>query len=195
MNITSMSGRELFTTLTGVELPQRSRAEKSEQAPVTNGPLRNSERDFFEDMGIKEYDTDSISSLLKTGLYSSFIGSNDHPDDSALAEHFGNIAKRLDEAYAAGKFTEEEYNELNSSLDEYIEKRTASAENTRAFYAVMKEEHGANVSQINEVKKVSSEEYMKDLKAKIDSFIEDRGAINRDILRQMINVIRYGAKL
>lgn len=195
MNITSMSGRELFTTLTGVELPQRSETEKSEQAPVTNGPLRNSERDFFEDMGIKEYDTHSISSLLKTGLYSSFIGSNDHPDDSALAEHFGNIAKRLDEAYAVGKFTEEEYNELNSSLDEYIENRTSSAENSRAFYAVMKEEHGANVSQINEVKKISSEEYMKDLKAKIDSFIEDRGAINRDILKQMINVIRYGTKL
>ena len=60
---------------------------------------------------------------------------------------------------------------------------------------MMKEEHGADVSQINEFKKVSSEEYMKNLKAKIDSFIEDRGAINRDILRQMINVIRYGTKL
>lgn len=193
MNITSMSGSELFTLLTGVKLPQRNNAENTEQT-AANGPLRSSDRDFFEDMGIKEYDTDSISSLLRTGLYSSFIGRNDHSDDNALAEHFGDLGKRLDEAYADGKFTEEEYNELNSSLDEYIEKRTSSAEKTRAFYAVMKEQHGMEAACPDRTEKISADEYMSALKKKMDSFIENQGKINREVLRQMTDIIRYGRK-
>ncbi|MDE6593744.1 MAG: hypothetical protein K2K57_11875 [Oscillospiraceae bacterium] len=56
-----------------------------------------------------------------------------------LATHFGDLGKKLDEEYAAGKYTEDEYNDLNSELMESYdnaitrcERRAAAAEVDKA---------------------------------------------------------------
>lgn len=38
-----------------------------------------------------------------------------------LAEHFGNIGKQIDEAFAAGKITQQEFDDLNRGLEKYTE--------------------------------------------------------------------------
>ncbi|MDE7295366.1 MAG: hypothetical protein K2N72_13160 [Oscillospiraceae bacterium] len=56
-----------------------------------------------------------------------------------LATHFGDLGKKLDEEYAAGKYTEDEYNDLNSQLMESYdnaitrcERRAAASEIDKA---------------------------------------------------------------
>jgi hypothetical protein len=45
-----------------------------------------------------------------------------YDSDTELAKHFADIGSRLDEAYENGTFTEDEYNELNAGLDDFIKR-------------------------------------------------------------------------
>ena len=61
---------------------------------------------------------------------------NGIPTKERIAEYYGRMAKRLDEAYEAGKFTKEEYDYLNAGIAERMEHSTACAEDTAARRAV-----------------------------------------------------------
>ncbi len=52
------------------------------------------------------------------------------PTKERIAEYYGKMAKRLDEAYAEGKFTKEEYDYLNEGIAERKKNPAAGADNT-----------------------------------------------------------------
>ena len=54
-----------------------------------------------------------------------------------LATHFGNMAKRLDEAYSRGEFKKEEYDELNAGLMESYDKYISKCEYVAAGSQVL----------------------------------------------------------
>lgn len=159
MNITSMSGSELFRTIMGKE-PKKPTLDVIREASadgVSDGSkgftklddsVSSGNRDVFVKSS-KEInpETDSFSRFLEYDNELGFKISAGMTKEQ-LATHFGDMAKRLDEAYAQGKFTEEEYNELNegimSSFDDAItrcERKAASdeviKENMRARHAAL----------------------------------------------------------
>ena len=196
MNITSMNAVDLMKTLGGSsyeykKITPEERAEE-EKRLAQGGILSYKGRDIFEHSGDDLYDTSSVTALFKTSGYSYIIGNGDRPTDEQLAEHFGGIGKRLDEAYAQGKFTDREYEELNASLNEYIENRTHSAENVRAFYQICKEEINNGEPFINNTNETDIKKIFAKRQNKIDDYVTNFFKINRNVLLQMINLVRYG---
>lgn len=136
MNITSMSSRELYRALAGCDISCGS----LQSAPQMKGKIKavySSNRDTFSrDKDL--FDGSSVTSLFETGSPIRIMTSCGMKAEE-LAEHFGGIGKRLDAAYSEGKFTKEEYDELNAGLDEYIEKMTSRSERMTAVWATGKE--------------------------------------------------------
>lgn len=198
MNISSVGSSELKQILMGdIYKPDNRTAEEKAayEEQVSKCGLKAYEGDIFELTKDSE-DTTSLTYMFKMSGYSCLIGGTDHPGKKALAEHFGGIGKRLDEAYAAGKFTEDEYNELNQSLNEYIEKRTSNAERATAFYAIGKERGSMSANKLGEVIKAeqsqTSEEFMENLRKRIDEYVEKYYKIDRNELFVFINNFRKG---
>ena len=149
MNISSMSGAELFTTLTGkapvkpiLDVVKEANASKSvtkldDSAAAGNTATGN--RDVFV-RSSKEIDpeTDSFERLMQYDNELNFRISAGMTKEQ-LATHFGDMAKRLDEAYAQGKFTESEYNELNAGLLESFDNAITKCERRAASCEVIKE--------------------------------------------------------
>ncbi|MDR0986482.1 MAG: hypothetical protein LBL98_02140 [Ruminococcus sp.] len=126
MNITSMTGRELYQTLFGKDTIRQVTEEAKEAFLEANPPV-NGKYDRL--MVITEEnseninpDTSSMLSLYDTGggnLYKLEMFLKPKTNEE-LARRFGDIGARLDAAYKEGKFTEDEYNELNAGLTELI---------------------------------------------------------------------------
>ena len=119
---------------------------------------------------------------------------NGVPSRENIANYFGDMAKRLDEAYAEGRFTKEEYDKLNIRLNEYIEETISSAERTKAFYALGKE-RGSHVSKETLIREQlqTPEERRQELADRITGYVEKICKYDRNWIFQMINNIRYGA--
>ena len=141
MNITSMDMNSLFHTLMG-KAPSKpvmdvvSDANKKDEFVHLNEDLNtalsNAKDNANKDTFTKKSDeitpeADSVDRLLDydTMLDVKIRGGMTR---AQLATHFGEIAKRLDEAYSEGKFTEDEYNELNAGLMESYEKYISRCE-------------------------------------------------------------------
>ncbi|MDE6593132.1 MAG: hypothetical protein K2K57_08745 [Oscillospiraceae bacterium] len=105
-----------------------------------------------------------------------------------MARHFGCIGKNLDEAYKAGKFTEDEYNGLNVSLDEYMENIISRNEQTLATRAVMQQEWKDRMANKG-VQPLSLEETEKKRAAAVAEYIKTNG-IDREALKKMSREIR-----
>lgn len=129
-------------------------------------------------------------SIIKLGMGCA----NGVPSRENIAKYFGDMSKRLDEAYAEGRFTDEEYDKLNMRLNEYIEETISSAERTKAFYALGKE-RGSHVSAETLIKEQmqTPEEFRADLNSRITEYVEKVCKYDRDWIYKMINNIRYGA--
>lgn len=145
-----MNGAELFRTLTGKEaqkpvldvLKDAQAAKRSESAEggrsdrdvfVCSSKNVVPETDSFE--RLMEYDND-LNFRIAGGM-----------TKEQLATHFGDMGKRLDEAYANGKFTEAEYNDLNAGLLESYDKAITRCELKAASYEVYKENARARQAQ------------------------------------------------
>ena len=111
--------------------------------------------------------------------------------DERMAEHFGNIGKKLDGAYKAGKFTEDEYGELNASLDEYMENIISRNEQTLATRAVMQQEWKDRMANKG-APPLSLEETQKKREAAVAEYIRTNG-IDREALKKMSGEIRNGS--
>lgn len=142
MNITSMDMNSLFHTLMG-KAPSKpvmdvikDANEKKEFVPL-NDDLNAAKKDTFtKNPGEITPDADSVDRLLD---YDTTLDMRIRAGmtRAQLATHFGDIAKRLDTAYSEGKFTKEEYDELNAGLMESYDKYISRCEHSAASKQVL----------------------------------------------------------
>ncbi|MDE5576287.1 MAG: hypothetical protein K2J11_02730 [Oscillospiraceae bacterium] len=242
MNITSMSNRELYKTLTGYDYPSGAKSEdsaKNTKFVELNEPLdigKNTidltrlsnvdpevmqkiklqkgnegtlkSRDSFEwsekiygktqtDRPKRANDIDFNDSSVKMVIYSrsfSDLSSGIEggvPTKERIAEHYGKMVKRLDAAYAEGKFTKEEYDYLNNGIAERMEHSAACAEETAAGRAAG---YDRTMSQkaSKEHLAMSKEERREYMQSQISDYIDRYFKIDRTSLMELFNSVRYG---
>ena len=183
MNITSMNAVELYKTIAD---PVRVKTEFSDPADAAAEARKF---DKFESSGV-----DSIESLMGLNSPSSFmyLKSGLGMSDKEIAEHVGGMGKRLDEAYANGKFTKEEYDELNKSLDDYAVKLANKSKRMEASWSLTRNMSPLGFSMTTQkAESMTAEEYVADRKADIEAYIK-QNPVDMEAVFMMINNIRYG---
>ena len=123
------------------------------------------------------------------------IATGDPLKDEELAEHFADLGKRLDDAYARGEYSESEYNELNEALNKYMELTTDFVKRQRATIAIGAEQGSSPAKSYQhyvESLGKTPEQYQKDLQEKIKEYVDKFFKIDRDWLYDMVNRLRYG---
>lgn len=236
MEITSMSNRELYKTLTGNDYPHGSsggwtkfdenvngenidffkavdtaktqgmkigsdlskiktsdRFESSDSIVFAELQANNSEKssDRFEYANDIDFNDRYTNMVISSRSLMATCNGGSVPTKESIAEYYGNMAKRLDAAYAEGKFTKEEYDYLNEGIAERMEHAADCAEETAAFFEVG---HDRSMSLISFEKRMSMtrEERKADLRAEINEYIEKYFKIDRTLLMQLFNSCRYG---
>jgi hypothetical protein len=183
-----MTGQELYKTLFGQET-QRQVTETAKKAFLEENPPVNGKYDRLmiitdENSEHIDPDTSSLQSLYDSGtnnIYKLEMFLKPKSNEE-LARRFGEIGARLDEAYKEGKFTEDEYNELNAGLTELIsvtkgrnDKAKASREFAREhqpFEAIYNPEELTRLkNRTKEEEKAESDEWKAYRKAEIDKII------------------------
>lgn len=113
-----------------------------------------------------------------------------------IAEFYGNMAKRLDEAYAEGKFTKDEFDELNELIENQVERDAGAYEYKKASYAIGQKRYNLPYEEAIEVihrqKNMTSEEFMAEQEQMIRDYAEKYCKIDRIALMKLFNSIRYG---
>ncbi|MDE5576493.1 MAG: hypothetical protein K2J11_03810 [Oscillospiraceae bacterium] len=183
MNITSMNAAELYKTLAD---PTRV---KTEFSTPEDAARENKKFDRFESSGV-----DSIESLMGLNSPSSFmyLKSGLGMSDKEIAEHVGGMGKRLDEAYANGKFTKDEYDELNKSLGDYAVKLANKSKRMEASWSLTRNMSPLGFSMMTQkAESMTAEEYVADRKSEIESYIK-QNPVDMEAIFMMINNIRYG---
>jgi hypothetical protein len=148
MNITSMTGRELFNTLFGRDTARQVTEEAKEEFMSTVKPDENGKYDRVmlataENTENIDPDISSVTALYESGMGGIYkLQRFQAPfSDNELAEHFGAMGARLDEAFKAGKFTEDEYNELNAGITELATKTKDFNDEKKATMQFYREQH------------------------------------------------------
>lgn len=112
-----------------------------------------------------------------------------------IAEYYGAMAKRLDDAYKEGKFTDSEYGELNEMIETSVEKQATLTERLTASYALGKEWGNLSPDAAEEAilrkHSMTSEEFMAEQEQKINDYVERYFKIDREALMELFNSIRY----
>lgn len=125
------------------------------------------------------------------------------PTEERIAEVFGSMAKRLDDAYSKGKFTEDEYNELNDMIAKGMEQETARAERAKAFKKVIAEHmkiyntpYSASSPDLalRRVREsiMSPEQFLAYQEAKVTDYVKKFCQYDRSAILNMFNSVRYG---
>ncbi|MDE6591760.1 MAG: hypothetical protein K2K57_01690 [Oscillospiraceae bacterium] len=129
------------------------------------------------------------------------IGLGDHmkngiPTEERIAEYYGNIAKRLDAAYAQGKFTKEEYDELNKAIADGMEWETGRAERIKARFAIGAKignlPYKQSIERIRREKAMTPEQCQAEMQAQIAEYVSRYTRYDRGAILKMFNSIRYG---
>lgn len=116
-------------------------------------------------------------------------------DRDKLAQHFGEIGKKLDEAYSAGEITEQEYEDLNTGLQKYTETVTNREERRAAIVEVLKKnakamdammQRGASQKEIEEFAKWNRET----LEDRINEFMKKHSDYDRGLMAELIERVR-----
>ena len=179
--VASMSNRELYELLMGEKCPKASSG----------------------DIDFNSHSVDMLACLSRAMIkQSEGIGTmiptreNIGQFKENIAKFYGEIAKRMDAAYAEGKFTDEEYEMLNAGLNERIEKTIHNTETSLAFYAIGRQIGAQSPEErkqdILRKQAMTPEERQADLAQKIDEYINRYCKIDRSLILEMINAIRYG---
>ena len=117
-----------------------------------------------------------------------------------LAQHLGDIGRRIDECFAAGEITRQEYDDLNAGLKKFTEVSAAWLEGRNAIRRFGKDmshsiqsmrKHGASDIEIEAFAKEKREDFHKN----IDEFIRKFCAIDRDLLLKLVQRVRGGEDL
>lgn len=218
MQITSMSNRELLKTLTGLNytgvsdevrrLVEGGNVSDTSSAKKVNDCFESSDSAVYEksESGAKntdrfEYSDDEdidfndkcVTMFIKSRTLSNLTLGMDNgiPTMDRIASYYGKMAKRLDEAYAAGKFTKEEYDYLNAGIAERMEHHTACAEDTAARRAVG-HKNSMSLKSYERRTSMTREELHEDIETEISEYIERFFKIDRKSLMEMFNNVRYG---
>lgn len=217
MNITSMSNRELLKTLTGISYPgvseevrqlvdpssgsksaaktNKDRFESSDSAVYEKSESGAKNTDRFEYSGDEDIDFNDrcVSMYIQSRTLASLTLGMDNgvPTMDRIASYYGKMAKRLDEAYAAGKFTKEEYDYLNAGIAERMEHSTVCAEDTAARLAVGYK-NSMSLKSYERRMSMTREELHEDIEAEISEYIERFFKIDRKSLMELFNNVRYG---
>ncbi|MCM1578447.1 MAG: hypothetical protein NC078_06585 [Ruminococcus sp.] len=121
---------------------------------------------------------------------------NGLPTTERIAEFYGDMAKRLDEAYSAGKFTKDEFDELNEMILSQVEKEATLTENKTAFYALGKIRYSLPPEAVSEIvqreKLLSPEERLAAREQEIREYAQRHCLIDRAVLMKLFNSVRYG---
>ncbi len=114
-----------------------------------------------------------------------------------LAEHFGEVGRKIDEAFSEGSITRQEYEDLNAGLKKYTETVTAREErraavqevlrgNAKAMDAMMR--RGASQKEIEEFAKWNRET----LSDRIDELVKKSKEYDRELMAALIERVRGG---
>ena len=200
MNITSVGGQELYNILFG-----RDVGNKVKLVPIdeNNQRIENDGKRQYDRFELEKVDnnpcTSSISSLFQTGngLYAYSFRINFFKTDDEFARHYGEIGRRLDTAYAEGKFTEDEYNELNASLAEYIGEMKTKNDYRRGEFELAKSGYRFEPPKTTgnpEEDKIITDNFLIEKQAAIDSILNSKGLFTEFAkIMEMINQYRYGS--
>lgn len=224
MNITSVSGSELYKILSGRSYEQDHRRLSEENLSIL-GAKRTADRfEYSENPSASAKDSDelidgsSVGSVLK-GAFGHIdlleIKSKISPGatitgfgftltENEMTSYIGGIGKRIDEAYAAGKFTEDEYKQLNDSLKEYGEALITKNERSVAAINITRENYSSKVAANGRAEDVyksnsdprSFQEKLNakkaELKAQIDDYIKNVFSFDRNRVWNLIDLFRFG---
>lgn len=134
------------------------------------------------------------SFIPKDGLRNSLV------TKEQLAQHLGDIGRRIDECFAAGEITRQEYDDLNAGLKKFTEVSAAWLEGRNAIRRFGKDmnhsiqsmrKHGASDIEIEAFAKEKREDFHKN----INEFIRKFCAIDRDLLLKLVQRVRGGKDL
>lgn len=134
------------------------------------------------------------SFIPKDGLKNSLVSKEQ------LAQHLGDIGRRIDECFAAGEITRQEYDDLNAGLEKFTEVSAAWLEGRNAIRRFGKDmsnsiqsmrKHGASDIEIEAFAKEQRDDFQKN----IDEFIRKFCAIDRDLLLKLVQQVRGGKDL
>jgi len=120
--------------------------------------------------------------------------------EAQMAEHFGIIGKQIDDAFAAGKISKQEYDDLNLGLKKYTEAMSSKSERTAAMWEVAKQNAQATLMKIRsgaskEEMAGHAESIKENLQAQISKFVEEYCCIDRSLLNSLITRVRGGESL
>ena len=217
--VSGMSNKELYKTLTGKDYNiTASSLRESEYLKMQKlDSDRNSNdireeineaskenRDVFkycDEMDINFSDlytrnTISFSEVASYRLGGNFWNENRETRMQMIANYYGDIGKRLDEAYAAGKFTKEEYDMLNKSIYEQMDKTISSVQATEAGDELKRKYYTLPPKKRQEVdehrKLMSAEEAQDEWRSEIAAYIERFCKNDRTHVYELFNNVRYG---
>ena len=118
------------------------------------------------------------------------------PTEERIAEYYGKLAKRLDAAYAEGKFTKEEYDELNKTITDGMEWETGRAERLKARFAIGAKignlPYKQSIERIKRLNVMTPEQYQAEMRAEIAEYVSKYTRYDRGAILKMFNSIRYG---
>lgn len=227
--ITSMSGAELYRTLTGHYKPNYSqKAGSSRTAPKNTDIPKNAVaaeslpvyKDLSEqglkdclvlsENAVRAYDkgvpgensviaydpgdaVDFDCTDMRAGLESGYT--NGLVTKERIAEFYGGMAKRLDNAYNEGKFTESEYAELSEMIENRVQKQASLTERLAACYALGRERGSLSPAAAREAilrkQSMTSEEFMAEQDRLINEYVEKYFKIDRTALMKLFSSVRY----
>lgn len=108
-----------------------------------------------------------------------------------IAKYYGDMAKRLDAAYAEGKLTKDEYDLINDGIMERMEHATTCAERNAAWHMVA-HERSMSFKEFERRQTMTPEEYRADMEAATDKYVRMYTKIDRIALMKLFNNIRFG---
>ena len=173
--VSGMSNRELYEMLTGEECPVSSSGDIDFNDWYTRIVIASKAM-------IKQ--SEGIGTMIPSRENIGQFRDN-------IANYYGNMAKRLDAAYAEGKLTKEEYDLINDGIMERMEHATTCAERNAAWHMVARE-RSMSFKEFERRQTMTPEEYQADMEAATDKYVRMYTKIDRIALMKLFNNIRFG---